>query len=231
MARTTNYLTKETIEHGTLALIAAFERQYGLTIKPPIPVEEILESHLGLDFYFADLPALVGDPKALGGLWFRSKEVKFDQSLDPTIHPSQHGRYRFTVAHETGHWELHREQFLSGVGQATMFDNVENPVICRSDDRDPLEWQADRFAGYLLMPKKMVFDQWEAIHGNRKPYIAIDEIEDLKVQWGLADDERPTVGVARQLASVFEVSGMAMQIRLLELGLIRDRMPEPGLFN
>ena len=60
---------------------------------------------------------------------------------------------------------------------------------------------------------------------------AIDEIEDLKARWGLADDDRPTVDVARQLAPVFEVSAQAMQIRLIELGLIRTKVPEPGLFT
>ncbi|HPF34958.1 MAG TPA: ImmA/IrrE family metallo-endopeptidase [Candidatus Krumholzibacteria bacterium] len=231
MARIHTFVPRKDIEAGTLVLIAGYERRYCLTVTPPIPVEEILEAHLGLAYDFDDLPKLVNEPDALGGLWFRSREVKFDQSLDPTMHPSQLGRYRFTVAHETGHWELHRDVFLSNEGQVAMFEAGENPVICRSNDKSPLEWQADAFAGYLLMPKDMVFAQWEAMHGNRQPYIAIDEIEDLKSRWGLADDDRPTVDVARQMAPVFEVSAQAMQIRLIELGLIRTKVPEPGLFS
>lgn len=231
MVRIHTFVPRKTIEADTLALIADYERKYGRTLNPPIPVEEILEAHLGLAYDFDDLPKLVNEPEALGGLWFRSREVKFDQSLDPTMHPSQLGRYRFTVAHETGHWEMHRHMYLSGEGQAAMFAVEENPVICRSDDRSHLEWQADCFAGYLLMPKEMVFARWEALHGDRTPYIAIDEIENLKARWSLGEDERPTVDVARQLASLFEVSAQAMQIRLIELGLIRTRVPEPGLFS
>lgn len=231
MAHIHTFVPRKDIEADTLALIAGYERRYCLTVRPPIPVEEILEAHLGLDYDFDDLPTLVNEPDALGGLWFRSREVKFDQSLDPSMHPSQLGRYRFTVAHETGHWELHRGMFLSTEGQAAMFEGEENPVICRSNDRSPLEWQADCFAGYLLMPKGMIYAQWEAMHGNRKPYIAIDEIADLRARWGLGDDERPTVEVARQLARVFQVSAQAMQIRLLDLGLIQTRVPEPGLFS
>jgi hypothetical protein len=231
MARNNDFVPKEIIEAGTLVLLGDYGRKYGLTVRPPVPVEEIIEAHLGLTFDIADLPRLLNVPNVLGGTWFRDRKVKIDQSLDPDVFPSKLGRYRFTVAHETGHWELHRHRYLSGEGQAAMFAVEENPVICRSDDRSHLEWQADCFAGYLLMPKEMVFAQWEAMHGNRQPYIAIDEIEDLKARWGLADDDRPTVDVARQMAPVFEVSAQAMQIRLIELGLIRTRMPEPGLFS
>ena len=231
MARTHTFVPKEAIEAGTLALLGGYSRKYGLTVVPPIPVEEILEAHLGLAYDFDDLPKLLNMPDVLGGTWFQSREVKIDQSLDPTVFPSQLGRYRFTVAHEVGHWELHRDRFLSAEGQAAMFAGEDRPVICRSNDRSSLEWQADSFAGYLLMPKDMVFAQWEAMHGNREPYIAIDEIEDLKARWGLADDDRPTVDVARQMAPVFEVSAQAMQIRLIELGLIRTKAPVPGLFS
>ncbi len=81
------------------------------------------------------------------------------------------------------------------------------------------------------MPKGMVFDQWESLNGTREPYVAVDEISDLKARWGLGDDERPTVDIARQMATVFEVSAQAMQIRLIGLGLIRTQVPVPDLFS
>ncbi len=230
MARARDFVPEKTIETGTLALIADDGRKYGAITAPPIPVEEILEAHLELTFDLADLPRLLNMPGVLGGTWFRSREVKIDESLDPDVHPAKLGRYRFTVAHEIAHWELHRDRYLSAVGQRAMFAGAENAVICRSGDRSPLEWQADRYAGYLLMPKDMVFAQWEAMRGNREPYVAVDEIADLRARWGLGEDDRPTVEVARQLAPVFEVSAQAMQIRLIKLGLIKTRLPEPGLF-
>ena len=231
MALIPRFIHRKSIEAGTQVLVADYGRRYGITVQPPIPVEEILEAHLGLTYDFADLPELLGMPNVLGGTWFRSRQVKIDESLDPSVFPSQLGRYRFTVAHEIGHWELHRDRYLSGEGQTAMFAGEDCPVVCRSCDTSPLEWQADHFAGYLLMPKDMVFAQWEATYGNREPYIAVSEIEDLKVRWGLGADERPTVDVARQMAPVFEVSAQAMQIRLIELGLIRTQVPEPRLFS
>lgn len=231
MARSNDFVPKETIEAGTLTLIADYGRRYGVTVQLPVPVEEIIEAHLGLTFDFADLPRMLNVPNVLGGTWFRSREVKIDESLDPDVFPDRLGRYRFTVAHEIGHWELHRHRYLSAEGQAAMFAGGDHPVICRSNDKSQLEWQADSFAGYLLMPKDMVFAQWEAMHGSLDPYIAVDEIADLKARWGLGEDDRPTVEVARLMAPAFEVSAQAMQIRLVDLQLVRTKAPEPGLFS
>ena len=231
MTRSNDFVPEKTIETGTLVLIADYGRKYGLIVEPPIPVEQIIEAHLGLTFDFADLPRLLNDPTALGGTWFKTREVKIDESLDPDVFPANLGRYRFTVAHEIGHWELHRHHYLSADGQAAMFAGVEKPVICRSGDWSPREWQANTFAGYLLMPTGMVLSQWEATRGTREPYVAVEEMEDLKVRWGLGEDDTPTVEVARQLAPMFEVSAQAMQIRLVGLGLIQTRKPAPRLFS
>ena len=54
---------------------------------------------------------------------------------------------------------------------------------------------------------------------------------DLSVKWGLADNEQPTVDIARTLARDFKVSGQAMQIRLIGLGLIKTKEPDPRLFS
>ncbi len=231
MARSHDFVPKEDIEAGTLVLLADYGRKYGVSVQPPVPVEEILEAHLGLTFDFADLPRLLNVPNVLGGTWIRSREVKIDQSLDPSVFPDKLGRYRFTVGHEIGHWELHRHRYLADQGQEVLFAGREEPIVCRSGSKDPREWQADSFAGNVLMPKDMVYAQWESVHGSRRPYIAADEIADLKARWGLGADERPTVEVARQMAPVFEVSAQAMQIRLIELGLIRTHVPVPGLFS
>lgn len=221
---------RKSIETDAGVLLADYARKYHVNIQPPVPVEEILEAHLGLTFDIEDLPRLLNVPHVLGATWFRSREVKIDQSLDPTVFPSKLGRYRFTIAHEVGHWELHRQRYLSGEGQGSMFAGADHPVICRSSDRSPLERQADYFAGYLLMPKETVYAAWESARGSRDPYVAADEIADLKARWGLGEDGQATVEVARQMAQVFEVSAQAMQFRLVELGLVRERTAEPRLF-
>jgi len=231
MTKKVKFLPKEHIEAATLKLLAEYGKKYEQITAPPIPVEEILEAHLEVDFSFDNLSNLLGLPNVLGATWFRDKKVLIDESLDPTIHPMKEGRYRFTVAHELGHWDLHRHQFIGDPGQGILFDEEPEPsIVCRSITKEPIEWQADQFAGYLLMPEEMVCKMWVDHHGRLEAYVATDEIQDLSAKWGLADDAQPTVDFAREMAAEFKVSGQAMQIHLIGLGLIKTEKPDPGLF-
>jgi hypothetical protein len=227
------FLKPEQIENASLSLIAQYGHKYGAVDKPPIPAEEILEAYLGLSFDFEDLTATFGLPDVLGATWIQDRRVAVDQSLDPLEYPNKEGRYRFTVAHELGHWELHRHYFLAAAAQRSLFDDEPKPpIVCRTSFRKaPMEWQADNFAGYLLMPGDLVFKAWEVRHGNREPYIAKKEMADLSAKWGLAENQQPTVDIARTLAREFNVSGQAMQIRLIGLGLIKTKEPDPSLFS
>ncbi|MBF0155180.1 MAG: ImmA/IrrE family metallo-endopeptidase [Magnetococcales bacterium] len=227
------FLPKEKIEASARNLLGRYRDRFGLDGDLPVPVEEILESFLGLGLEFGDLRERLGVSDVLGATWVKERRVIIDQSLDPTEDPRKEGRYRFTIAHELGHWELHRHPYEAVPGQGVLFhDHPEPSIVCRSKSRkDPMEWQADTFAGYLLMPKEMVFDTWESIHGTRDPYDAIEEVADLSVRLGLGEEKRPTVRVARDLAEIFQVSGQAMQIRLSGLGLIRLENASPGLFD
>jgi hypothetical protein len=228
------YLPHGDIKASALRLLAEYGRKFGPVERPPIPVDEILEAHLELQLGFDDLPKRLGVPDVLGATWVRERKVAIDQSLDPTVHPSKEGRYRFTVAHEIGHWELHRHVYQAGANQPSLFDAPEQPsIVCRArSGKDRQEWQADTFSGYLLMPEDMVYLAWEERFGSLEPYVAVDEIADLSAKWGLGeDDHKPTVAAARELARVFQVSGQAMQIRLAELGLICTQVPAPDLFS
>ena len=227
------FLPKKKIESAAQNLLYRYHEKFGPEGDLPVPVEEILESYLGLDLEFADLHKQLGVNDVLGATWVKERRVVVDQSLDPTEDPKKEGRYRFTLAHELGHWELHRHLFEDIPGQGVLFQDAPEPsIVCRSTSRkDPMEWQADTFAGYLLMPKKVVLEIWESIHGTREPYVAAEEITDLTTRFGLSEENRPSVGIARDLAQTFQVSGQAMQIRLIGLGLILLEEPSPNLFS
>lgn len=227
------FIPRQRIEQASQGLIAEFCRRFGQLTEPPVPVGDILEAHLGLRLDFDDLAVSLGVPDVLGATWVGDRQVLIDQSLDPEETPSLEGRYRFTLAHELGHWDLHRHHFLANPGQRLLFDEPTEPsVVCRSSSsKEPMEWQADMFAGYLLMPKEMVLRAWAEEQGGVDPYNAKEEITDLSARWGLAEDRRPTVEVARQLATRFKVSGQAMQIRLIGMGLIRTEEPVPDLMS
>lgn len=229
MARRSDYIPEEHIESAAMELLVSYGRKFGAVTAPPVPVDEILEAHLGLVLDLDDLPALLGKPGVLGATWVQTKRVVIDQSLDPSEFPERLGRYRFTVSHEIGHWELHRQPYVVDPAQGRLFDDGGKPsIVCRAGTKDRKEWQADCFAGHLLMPREMVLRAWKKQQGAIAPYIAVDEIADMTARWGLGDDERPTVQAARDLAQVFHVSGQAMQIRLIGLGLIKTEKPEPG---
>lgn len=225
-----SYLRKEDIELASLSTLDAYERQFGKVVAPPIPVEEILECHLELDFGFEDLRRSQSAPDVLGAVWMHERKVRIDESLDPTMFAAKEGRYRFTVGHEVGHWQLHRHLFLANANQVSLLGVSPEPsIVCRAGSRKPpIEWQADAFASYLLMPRAMVVRVWEEVFGSPSPYFAAREIARLTARSCSSDTDvyRRATRVAREIAKVFKVSAQAMQIRLVELGLVRneDRM-------
>lgn len=231
--RKVEFLKRVDIESAALRLLTAYGKRFEAVLAPPIPVDEILESHLELDLRFDNLPRLLTEPRALGATWVGQRRVRIDESLDPSVYPAMEGRYRFTLSHEVGHWELHRHLYPSLKDQGLLFGAVEQPsVICRAGEGfDPMEWQANQFAGYLLMPRDMVVQAWQARRGDLDPYVAADEMADLSVRWSLGENETPTVEIARHLAQEFTVSGQAMQIRLIGMGLIVTSKAQPSLFS
>lgn len=63
-----------------------------------------------------------------------------------------------TLAHEIGHWELHINQQAVGEFKERLEQGREidmQPFLCRavSSQLQKMEWQAQRFASYLLMPQ------------------------------------------------------------------------------
>jgi len=225
------YLTNSQIENDTRLLLAEYEQRFGEITEPPIDVEGIIESLFQLDLRFANLKSSLG-ADVLGATWIVEREVRVDETLDPTVDERKEGRYRFTLGHEVGHWRLHRPLFEAKVNQGNLFGEVGEPaIVCRSSSKEPQEWQADVFSGFLLMPEPLVKKQWEVIVGSLEPYFAADEIEAIQTRWSLAENNTPTVCVARKLAQVFKVSGQAMQIRLIGLGLIRTQNSQSLLFN
>ncbi len=224
------YLPKARIEQAATALIHAYARQYGLEDNIPVPVDSLLECSLGLTLEIGDLTERLGLNDVLGATWIESRTVMIDQSLEPTDNPLMEGRFNFTLAHEIGHWQLHRTQICNPSDQQSLFDfDMEPTIVCRtSQSREQMEWQADCFASYLLMPEDRIQRTWVEVYGSSEQYVAVEEIEKLKVLWG---KERPTTEVARDMALLFNVSGQAMQIRLEDLGLVLTRKPEPDLFS
>lgn len=113
--------------------------------------------------YLSDLPFdVVALADALGIAVKESNELP--QSISGFIQQAQDGtvficvnskhhinRKRFTIAHELGHYFLHREHLLDGI--------IENRIE-RGSVRNKMEYQANNFAGNLLMPESQFTHLW-----------------------------------------------------------------------
>lgn len=244
------FLPKVHIERAASALLDDYAAKYGALKEPPVPATEIVDCLLGLSLGFNDLRARLGRPDVLGAIWIEDREVLIDQSLDPCENPDREGRYHFTVAHEAGHWVLHRHQLIEARSAGLFGAATEPSVVCRDlpkSRKPPIEWQADAFASYLLMPDAMLKQWWPRIFsgsggsGNSggggsgcsggEPYVAEAELAELRARYGVSEGEHVTVDVARQMANIFKVSGQSMQIRLVDMGLILEKQPPPSLFG
>jgi Zn-dependent peptidase ImmA (M78 family) len=224
------YLEEDEIAAEAALLIHGYEKQFDVRLTPPVPIDEIAECHLDLDLRFVNLESRLKRKDVLGAIWIEEKRVAIDDSLDPTSYPSKVGRYRFTLAHEVGHWALHRSYFFARAQQAGLFGDPEEPsIVCRDGDSQPIEWQANAFAAHLLMPRQMVYEAWEQQQGTLKPYDASDEVgHPAPIPNGFSV---PTVEIARQLARYFHVSAQAMQIRLTGIGFVRFSKGATALFE
>ena len=194
--------------------------EYGKNIRrietPPVPVENIIEKLFGLQLELDDVRGRGFGPDALGCLYIKRKKIIIDSSLEYI-----EGRYHFTCGHELGHWWLHREWFLQWKKQLSMLPEKDEPlVICReSEKRLRREQQADRFAAALLMPKKLVLAVLQEKHVDLNPIFTDETLR----YWGITKEEYCRK-VASQYNRIFGVSVQAMQIRLDELGLLKQEV-------
>lgn len=104
-------------------------------------------------------------------------------------------RRRFTIAHELGHYELHKDEehnLFVDKGFKVMFRS-SNPSTNHSDS--VYEQEANAFAAALLMPESLL----------------TAAIENKSIDLG-------SDGTIKDLADQFEVSEAAMYYRLLNLG-------------
>lgn len=235
------YLTKQHIERQADALLGEFGGARVAVTAPPVPIDEIVELHLGLAIEFKNMVELFPFADVHGALWMKERIVGVDQGLDPALHPNKTGRYHYTLAHEAGHWRLHKPYYFEDPNQGDLFGpGLGKPAyVCRSSEaKKPVEWQADYFGACLLMPRELVLADWKAARGELDPVI-LDDLR-AKQQHVLANELLRRGGMVmnqgniddallehfcRPLAERFAVSPIAMRIRLEELGLLLRKKP------
>jgi len=198
-------------------LLEAFQTMAGYTVRPPVPVEDIIERSLGLRLLYEDLEKMFGSKDVLGATYVESKVICINERL---FEHSSEGRLVFTCAHEAGHWVLHRRYVDAEGGD----NSKDEAIVCRPRDaKAPIEWQADYFAACLLMPEKEIREAFQRVCGP-EPFI-INNVRN-GVEEGARIEEPfveqwPFIAAAMCEAGGFSnVSKQAMIIRLQDLGLL-----------
>ncbi|MEO8092930.1 MAG: ImmA/IrrE family metallo-endopeptidase [bacterium] len=153
-------INREPIEGRAEDVLAGVDPYVWGKRKPPIPVEDIADSCFGLrvcDKSPAELRAAPGCPElaegdTLSGLLLPSLAEVWVNAEEASQWPT---RRRFTIAHEIGHWVMHR-------GQQTLFCRSKAVQADEQDVEGPdIEEEASIFAAALLMPRDLMRTYWE----------------------------------------------------------------------
>lgn len=214
------YLEARAIESAATELLRRYAKWKGTPPRPPIPVDDIVEGLLKLSLSVDDLCARLGSD-VLGATWLAEGHVVIDSSLEGNV-----GRFAFTLAHETGHWQLHRPIIEMEKVTVPLFSREPNDkatpaIVCRTGKRrDPAEWQADTFAACLLMPASDVRATVKAAFGDELP--TTEGIEARRKSGELDPWLRGVADHVIEQGNFENVSNEAMRYRLLDLKLVVD---------
>ena len=154
------WLTKKSIAAAAAGVITDYEKKIRGRIRPPIPVEKIIERGLSLRLAFYDLRKKLKLDDVLGATYVNERMICVDRSLTEN---KNEGRLCFTFAHEAGHWVLHRKL----VKQACRTGEIKDLIRHRypklestgTDESEPVLGQNLKSDGYGLIEPNALQDQ------------------------------------------------------------------------
>ena len=197
------------LEDKALAVINHYDPA-SATSQAAVPIEQFIEAlqSAGHLYYAVRQLGTIGSSKILGLFTSQPRcAIYIDQSLVDTV------RFRFTLAHELGHFVLHRRIDVGGNIADTSDDLHETPASAQTE-RQWAEWQANNFAASILLPTKsigaFVFDNAQRFGPS------LGEGTIIQPYTGSGALERFT----EYAASCFDVSKTTVRLRLMRLGMI-----------
>ncbi|MCG7985121.1 MAG: ImmA/IrrE family metallo-endopeptidase [Candidatus Thiodiazotropha lotti] len=182
---------------------------------------------LGIDFQtWPDLPLLTSQRHSeVAGLIDRNANkiavsTKFSSQVQ-----------RFTSGHEIGHWLLHKDEVM-------LRDRPIEGLSSTTYKKPWKEKEADHFSACLLMPRKLVIEQFERTFRRKTPITIDDNVafwlspddhysllhpnpKSLECELAIANATSFEGRHIRSLAEQFKVSGLSMAIRLKKLELVK----------
>ncbi len=170
--------------------------------KIPVNIENILE--IGLKISIIPSPGLQdrGDIDSFISSDWKNVYVDNDRYMSDRYYR----RIRFSLAHELGHFVLHKDIFES-LEINTIEDYYRFYSECPQEQYNFLEAQANKFAGYLLIPRDLLKpykDKYLSIARQKLVGTSLENIDDIDLTGVIAGD----------IADIFDVSVQAMEIGL-----------------
>lgn len=203
--------------------VLSFFDEAKLETPAPTPFGEITR-RLNKDYNIEiDLAADLGfisarNERILGRFVFNPRAILIDSSLQQDTGP-----FNFTLAHEIGHLVLHRKLKLKGDFDPDEISDTKRDLVTGkkilTTPHDWIEWQANRFASSLLMPRPTV----------RKAVIQKQKEMGIRSNIGFIYLENKPYSVAdyvtqvQHLELVYGASKTAIECRLSDLGILIDK--------
>ena len=212
-------LRREDIDTKVEEVVLHFNPQALNRLRSPIyEVVTGLKEVYHVPFHFdQDLGYSARGKKILGRFDYQPRQILIDKIL-----PSDSPRFRWTLAHEVGHFVLHRKLNPRMISRDTpqLVDTREELRFIRTARWSELawvEWQANQFASGLLLPRAIVFtavfEVQRQLNIPRPGSIYLDD-----QPWNVRD----YISILRHVAGKLSVSRTVLRIRLLNLGILTD---------
>ena len=128
-------------------------------------------------------------------------------------------RKRFTLAHELGHFLLGHSEYMSGETCLESSLDSEKQIDVGIKDVMRMEWQANQFASYLLLPTSHIIQSFKSIaarNGISDRGFGVLYLDNQKC------NQDAYYNITSPLMNRYKVSRRAIKIRLKKLGLINE---------
>ncbi len=228
------YLRNEAIEDITAQRIREYEAKVGVAVKLPVPIEEIVEQVLGLDFDWDVIEEQPGE-EILGGLDAVNRTILLNETHND-LFEEKPGLLRSTIGHEAGHYDIDIDR--AKLLHPTLPGMEMSPLIAKRQAR-----KSDRLIE-VLFTKAMADSRAYRLYrqltdGEDAPEVrsAVDRYQSalLMPKWLIQEAERcydftNWPGLYR-LAEEAQVNISNLTVRLQRLGLIYLRDGDKTIYR
>lgn len=174
-----------------------FLAQYHPSLELPVPIEEIVDVKMGINIF--PFPRLYKD-HGLNGFLSRDRTTIY---VDELQYDQFNEKYRFTLAHELGHYVLHKSCY-----ENLPFDSPDEYVKWRlsitAEDISWFETHGDWFAGHVLVP------------ANRLEEICLKIVSKYQDKFSKFETIPDDIWsyISNEVATYFEVNPPVVEIRI-----------------